>query len=243
MQLNSTAEEAMEKEELRVGGLTPLTSLDFPGELAAVVFCQGCPWRCSYCHNNHLVPPDSATITPWRQIEAFLKRRQGLLDAVVFSGGEPTLQSALSFALTRVKAMGFRIGLHTAGIYPERLGALEPHLNWVGLDIKALPEDYPAITGAAGSGERAWESLRLLLATGIPLEVRTTMPQDWRLAQGIEMLMRRLADEGVQDYALQACRDTNRRTRDWQVTGFPAPRPPEAFEKLGETLFHRFVLR
>ncbi|MFZ1536964.1 MAG: anaerobic ribonucleoside-triphosphate reductase activating protein [Chromatiaceae bacterium] len=233
----------MEMEELRVGGLTPLTSLDYPGDLAAVVFCQGCPWRCSYCHNNHLMPPVSATITPWRQIEAFLGRRQGLLDAVVFSGGEPTLQSALSIALTRVKAMGYRIGLHTAGIYPERLGALVPHLDWVGLDIKALPEDYPTITGAAGSGERAWESLRLLLATGIPLEVRTTMPQDWQLAHGMEMLMRRLADEGVEDYALQTCRDTQRRTQDRQMTGFPAPLPPETLAKLGETLFRRFVLR
>ena len=233
----------MDKDALRVGGLTPLTSLDYPGELAAVIFCQGCPWRCSYCHNNHLLPPDGAHAIPWSQVEAFLERRQGLLDAVVFSGGEPTLQNALPAALTQVKAMGFKIGMHTAGIYPERLETLGPLLDWVGLDIKALPEDYPILTGATASGERAWESLRLLLAAGVPLEVRTTVPPDWRLARGMETLMRRLADAGVEDYALQTRRDTNHRHQDLRGTGFPAPPPPETYAKLGEALFPRFVLR
>ena len=146
-----------------------------------MIFCQGCPWRCSYCHNNHLLPPDGAHAIPWSQVEAFLERRQGLLDAVVFSGGEPTLQNALPAALTQVKAMGFKIGVHTAGIYPERLETLKPLLDWVGLDIKALPEDYPALTGATASGERAWQSLRLLLAAEVPLEVRTTVPPDLSL--------------------------------------------------------------
>jgi pyruvate formate lyase activating enzyme len=220
-----------------------LTSLDFPGELAAVVFCQGCPWRCNYCHNNHLLPSHSAKTITWSQVEAFLVRRQGLLDAVVFSGGEPTLQNALAAALEQVKLMGFKTGLHTAGIYPERLGALLPHLDWVGLDIKALPEDYPAITGALGSGDCAWKSLRLLLASQIPLEVRTTLSPDWRLAHGMEALMHRLADEGVQDYALQDCREKMSRDQTGRATVFPAPPPPEFYVKRGETLFRRFVLR
>jgi len=232
----------MKNKELQVGGLTPLTGLDYPGELASVIFCQGCPWRCSYCQNPHLLSPTSATI-PWSQIEAFLERRQGLLDGVVFSGGEPTLQNTLPDALTRVKAKGFKVGLHTAGIYPDRLRALVPLLDWVGLDIKALPEDYETITGAAGSGARAWESLRLLIATGIPLEVRTTMPKDWRLSQGMEILMRRVADEGVEVFALQACRAVNSRNQYPCSINFPSPSPPEAFSKLGETLFRRFVLR
>ncbi|MCC7280488.1 MAG: anaerobic ribonucleoside-triphosphate reductase activating protein [Chromatiaceae bacterium] len=233
----------MDKEALRIGGLTSLTSLDYPGELAAVIFCQGCPWRCAYCHNQHLLPSDSASTIPWGQIEAFLERRQGLLDAVVFSGGEPTLQHALPAALGQVKGMGFKIGLHTAGIYPERLWVLGPLLDWVGLDIKALPEDYPAVTGAAGAGERAWRSLRLLVATGVSLEVRTTLPPDWRLARGMETLMRRLADAGVQDYALQTHRATHPRHEDPRTPGFPTPPPPETYAKLGEALFRRFVLR
>ena len=167
---------------LRVGGLTPLTSIDYPGELAAVVFCQGCPWRCGYCHNPDLLAPRGRHLLPWPLIMDFLRHRQGLLDAVVFSGGEPTLQRALGEAMDEVRALGFRIGLHTAGIYPRRLTALLPRLDWVGLDIKAMPEDYLALTGAPDSGERAWQSLGLLLANGIPMEVRTTLALPGELA-------------------------------------------------------------
>ncbi len=159
---------------LRVGGLTPMTSLDYPGELAAVVFCQGCPWRCRYCHNGHLLPTQAADPIPWVGVRRFLEHRRGLLDAVVFSGGEPSLQAALPAALAEIRGLGFKTGLHTAGPYPSRLARALPHLDWVGLDIKALPEDYPRITGVPGSGERAWASLSLLLAARIKLEVRTT---------------------------------------------------------------------
>jgi len=228
---------------IRIGGLSPLTSIDYPGELAAVIFCQGCPWRCGYCHNPHLLPPESDTLIPWAQVEAFLRRRLELLDAVVFSGGEPCLQDDLPSAMAQVKTLGFKIGLHTGGIYPERLPTLLPYLDWVGLDIKALPEDYPALTGVPGSGERAWESLRLLLAARVPLEVRTTLPADWRLARRTEELMSRLAREQVESYALQTRRDRECAIQDRSLTEFPTPPPPEAYAKLGEGLFRHFVLR
>ena len=191
---------------LRVGGLTPMTSLDYPGELAAVVFCQGCPWRCRYCHNGHLLPPHAADPIPWAEVRRFLEHRRGLLDAVVFSGGEPSLQAALPAALAEVRALGFKTGLHTAGPYPLRLARALPHLDWVGLDIKALAEDYPRITGVPGSGERAWASLHLLLAAGIKLEVRTTPLPGLDGSGYLERLAQRLAGAGVRDYALQTCR-------------------------------------
>jgi len=192
--------------ELRVGGLTPLTTVDYPGELAAVVFCQGCPWRCRYCHNGHLLPPRAAELIPWAQVHAFLEARRGLLDAVVFSGGEPTLQPALAAAMIEVRALGFKVGLHSSGAYPARIEALLPLLDWVGLDIKALPADYPAITGVPGSGERAWASLRLLLAAGVPLQVRTTlMPGQDGPAQ-LATLPERLAALGVREHRIQSCR-------------------------------------
>jgi pyruvate formate lyase activating enzyme len=194
------------RRELRVGGLTPLTTVDYPGELAAVVFCQGCPWRCRYCHNGHLLPPRAAELIPWAQVRAFLEARRGLLDAVVFSGGEPTLQPALGAAMTQARALGFKVGLHSSGAYPARIEALLPLLDWVGLDIKALPEHYPAITGVPGSGERAWASLRLLLAAGVPLQVRTTlMPGQDGPAQ-LATLPERLAALGVREHRIQSCR-------------------------------------
>lgn len=161
--------------ELRVGGLVPFTTIDYPGELAAVVFCQGCPWRCRYCHNTELLPPRSGSAIPWGEVVQFLEGRRGLLDAVVFSGGEPTLQPALEAAVAEVKKLGFKAGLHSASIYPERLGRLLPRLDWVGLDVKALPADYPAITGVADSGEPAWKSARLLIDSGVAHEMRITV--------------------------------------------------------------------
>jgi pyruvate formate lyase activating enzyme len=192
--------------QLRVGGLTPLTTVDYPGELAAVVFCQGCPWRCRYCHNAHLLPTRAAGLIPWAEVRRFLEARRGLLDAVVFSGGEPTLQSFLMGAMAQVRALGFKIGLHTSGAYPARLKELLPLLDWVGLDIKALPDDYPAITGVPKSGERAWESLGILLAAGVPLEVRTTILPGHEGDATLVTLKARLAALGVKTHHIQQCR-------------------------------------
>jgi pyruvate formate lyase activating enzyme len=195
--------------QLRVGGLTPLTTIDYPGELAAVIYCQGCPWRCSYCHNGHLVPARGGETIPWAAVLAFLKARRGLLDAVVFSGGEPTLQSGLGAAMGTVRELGFKVGLHTAGPYPDRLERVLHLVDWVGLDIKALPEDYAEVTGVAGSGLRAWASLRLLLAAGVAHEVRTT-PLPGRDGPGdLAPLTRRLSEAGVVGHRIQTCRTDN----------------------------------
>jgi len=197
-------------EELRIGGFTPFTTVDYPGELAAIVFCQGCPWRCRYCHNGHLLPARTDGLTAWSDVLIFLQRRRRLLDGVVFSGGEPTLQSALPFAMAEAKAMGYQIGLHTAGPYPGRLRRLLPHLDWVGLDIKALPGDYPAITGISGSGEQAWESLRLLLHSDIRLQVRTTPMRGLASESYLGRLRRQLLDVGVRRHVIQVCRTDER---------------------------------
>ena len=194
---------------LRVGGLTPLTTVDYPGELAAVIYCQGCPWRCRYCHNGHLLDPDGGERIDWADIIAFLQTRRGLLDAVVFSGGEPTAQAALPDAMAEVRALGFKIGLHTGGPYPERLSPLLPLVDWIGLDIKAVPDDYPLVTGVPGSGERAWRSLRLLLDAGVDLEVRTTPMPGLDDRGYLGQLMEELARTGVRNYALQRCRETH----------------------------------
>ncbi len=190
---------------MRIGGLIPLTTIDYPGELAAVVFCQGCPWRCPYCHNPHLQPGTGPSSIAWPNVLGFLERRRGLLDAVVFSGGEPTLHKDLGEALASVGALGLKTGLHTAGCYPEQLPELLPRLDWVGLDIKALPEGYVDLTGAPGSGEAAWHSLELVLASGTALEVRTTWMSGVS-ADTITEIAERLARHGVRRFVLQRCR-------------------------------------
>ena len=192
--------------ELIVGGLTPMTTIDFPGRLAAVVYCQGCPWRCRYCHNAELVRDRADETLPWQDVMAFLQRRRGLLDGVVFSGGEPTAQGVLTDTLHDVAALGFEIGLHTNGAYPGRLERLLPHLAWVGLDIKALPEHYQAITGVADSGQPAWQSLTLLQRSDVAFDVRVTVHD--RLLNEIQLgaLETRLKQQGVDRLSVQVCR-------------------------------------
>ncbi|MEJ2575561.1 MAG: anaerobic ribonucleoside-triphosphate reductase activating protein [Gammaproteobacteria bacterium] len=188
---------------LSVGGLTPLTTIDYPGELAAVVFCQGCPWRCRYCHNAHLAGRDAAPNLAWADVVRFLTSRRGLLDAVVFSGGEPTAQRGLGAAMRTARALGFKVGLHTAGCYPERLRVVLPLVDWVGFDIKALPERYTELTGVAGSGERAWESLGVLLASGVAHEVRITVHGELLPRAEADWLVDRVRRAGAREIVLQ----------------------------------------
>lgn len=158
---------------LRIGGLTRLSTSDYPERLAAVLYCQGCAWRCGYCHNRHLLPKRGEAELPWPEIMSFLERRRGLIEAVVFSGGEPTLQAGLQRAILEVKALGYLIGLHTAGIVPRHLERVLPHVDWVAMDLKSSWENHSAITGVAGSGRRARESMELILASGVACEFHT----------------------------------------------------------------------
>lgn len=192
--------------DLTLGGMTPLTTVDYPGELAAVMFCQGCPWRCSYCHNPHLQGRRVATAVPWGQAVRFLERRRGLLDAVIFSGGEPTLQHGLRRAVTDARRLGFKVGLHTAGCYPDRLARLLPNLDWVGLDIKAQAADYPALTGVPDSGVRAFASLDRVLASGCPCEVRITVDETYLTRPRLQGLIGQVAAAGAEHIVLQRCR-------------------------------------
>jgi len=158
---------------LRVGGLTRLSASDYPGKLAAVVFCQGCAWRCAYCHNPELQPRRGEKEISWPDVLAFLERRRGLLDAVVFSGGEPTLQRGLAQAAREVKALGFLVGLHTAGIVPRRLAEVLPLVDWVAMDMKAKFDGHESVTRVRGSAHRAQESRELILASGTACEFHT----------------------------------------------------------------------
>ena len=192
--------------QLKVAGLTPMTTVDFPDRLAAVVFCQGCPLRCRYCHNPELLPRKSEQLIPWPEILDFLRQRQGLIDALVFSGGEPTQQRALPQAIAEARALGYEIGLHTAGVYPQRLKQLLPLLDWVGLDIKALPDNYPRLTGMPASGDLAWRSAEMLIASGIPHELRTTYHPALMEISEKEALQSKIEALYPKQHRWQACR-------------------------------------
>ena len=192
---------------LKVGGLVPFTATDYPGLLATVLFVQGCPWRCGYCHNPHLQPRTADSPLDWNDdVLAFLRRRVGLIDGVVFSGGEPTMDPGLGAAIRQARELGYKIGLHTGGTHPRRLAQVLPLVDWVGLDIKAGFDDYARITGVTGSGHPARASLQAVLDSGVDFECRTTVHPDLIDAQELVALGRALAQYGVRRYAVQVFR-------------------------------------
>ncbi len=189
-----------------IAGLTPLSTTDFPGCLSAVLYSRGCPWRCGYCHNAHLLDADSSPALNWQDILSFLERRIGWLDAVVFSGGEPTLQRTLSSMVREVRAMGFSIGLHTSGAYPERLSEVLPDIDWVGMDIKAPFDDYASITHVPDSGKCAKTSAKLVLDSGVEYEFRTTVHPHRLDAEKILRIAETLSEMGATHYRVQEFR-------------------------------------
>ncbi|MBS0308592.1 MAG: anaerobic ribonucleoside-triphosphate reductase activating protein [Proteobacteria bacterium] len=227
---------------IKVGGFTPFTATDYPGKLSAVVFVQGCPWRCGYCHNPHLQPRLQQPRHPWPQVLEFLARRRTLLDAVVFSGGEPTVDPALHDAIADVRALGFAVGLHSAGIYPQRLAEVLPLVDWIGLDIKAPFALYDDITNTPGSGKQALAAAEAVLAAGVDYEFRTTVHSSLLSDQELIDLGHTLARMGVRNYALQTFRTQGCANEGLNATAKPGY-PSEQLAQQLAALFPSFTLR
>lgn len=238
--------------ELNIAGVTAFSTVDRPDMLAATVFLQGCPWNCFYCHNPALIDPRAQGETSWSDVVDLLCDRIGLLDGVVFSGGEPTLQRALVPAMDLVRSLGFSIGLHTGGAYPGLLAQALPHVDWVGLDIKALPGGYDLVTGRPNSAENAWRSLELVLGnrllregTDHPLdvEVRTTVHPAAIDDSGLRELGCRLADAGIEHWAVQRFRETGVRAPLPRVTVDAEASAPLTLADLPVERFSSLVVR
>lgn len=209
-----TAADRSDGPSLRIGGLAPFTTVDFPGRLSAVIFCQGCPWRCRYCHNTHLQPFSVGTMT-WAEAGAFLQNRCGLLDAVVFSGGEPTAQPALFDAIQQTRGLGYLVGIHTAGIYPRTFARVLPSLDWVGFDVKApLDDRYDAVVGRPEAAAAVRKSLKLLLNSDVAFELRTTVHPALLDSNARQEISRELAALGApptrwQPFRTTGCQDAS----------------------------------
>jgi pyruvate formate lyase activating enzyme len=239
--LRSSATDAGHR-SLKVGGVTPFTAIDYPGKLAAVVFVQGCPWQCGYCHNPHLQLRLQKSPLQWERVLGLLEKRIGLIDAVVFSGGEPTLDPAIDGAIRDVRKLGFEVGLHTGGSYPQRLAELLPQVDWVALDIKAPFNCYEKITGIPDSGGQALASAEAILAAGVKYEFRTTVHPSLLDEDEIVGMARKLAAMGVKNYALQTFRAQGCRNKALKGTAI-AGYPGEGLLQELEGLFPSFSYR
>lgn len=166
---------------MKIGGLLKFTLIDFPGRPAAVVFTQGCNFRCRYCHNPELVYPHMFTEpVAEEEIDAFLKRRQGTLEGIVVSGGEPTLHEDLPQFLAKLKGMGYATKLDTNGTRPEVLKQLIQGklLDFIAMDLKAPLEKYSLITGVDFNPAVLRESMKLIVESGLGYEFRTTYDKE-----------------------------------------------------------------
>ncbi|MBR2300007.1 MAG: anaerobic ribonucleoside-triphosphate reductase activating protein [Alphaproteobacteria bacterium] len=193
---------------LLIGDASPFSIVDFPSHIAAVAFLQGCPWRCPFCYNASLQPLKPSQPSDWtfEKFLKFIERRKGMLDAVVFSGGEPLVQEGLFDAIKKVKDLGYTVGLHTGGYRPEHLRKVLPLLDWVGLDVKGPKAKYKALTGGFDAFNEMEKSLQILLDSGISFECRTTCDPRELTVDDLFELGTFLKNKGVKEYYLQKYR-------------------------------------
>ena len=162
---------------MKIVGIQKLTLLDYPGKVACTVFLDGCNFRCPFCHNAELLTDAEPVMTP-EELLAFLKKRQGILEGVCITGGEPTIHPELPRLLRSIRALGYPIKLDTNGYRPQTLrGLLEEGLaDYVAMDLKNSPEGYADAVGLpAPDMSRVGESIRLLLESAVDFELRTTV--------------------------------------------------------------------
>lgn len=154
-----------------IGGLQKTSLLDFPEKIAAIVFTMGCNFRCGYCHNPELINGEAKI----EEVFEFLKTRQGKLDGVVITGGEPCLQKDLPEFIKQVKELGFAVKLDTNGSFPEMLEKVLPDLDYVAMDIKAPLEKYSQIVNVDVDTSKILKSIEILKNGGVDYEFRTTV--------------------------------------------------------------------
>lgn len=190
---------------MQIHGFHKTTLLDYPEHIAATVFTGGCNFRCPFCHNGELVlDPGCQPLIPVEEVLTYLKKRQGILQGVCVTGGEPTLQKDLKAFIQKIKELGYPVKLDTNGYMPGVLWDLLQNglVDYVAMDIKAARENYTTATGLAHMDlSRIEESIGILKSGGIPYEFRTTVVKGIHTVKEFEEIGRWIA--GCPAYYLQ----------------------------------------
>lgn len=161
-----------------VGGFQKISLSDFPGVISSIVFTRGCGFRCPWCHNPELVDPFLfGPAIPWGNVTSFLRSREGRIEGVVVTGGEPTIHADLPDRLAELKSMGFKLKLDTNGSNPRMLRALLDSgvLDFVAMDIKAPLDRYESVVGTRIVASEIAASVDLVIGSPVPNEFRTTL--------------------------------------------------------------------
>lgn len=161
---------------MKISGIVKNSFIDYPGLVSCVLFVPGCNYSCFFCHNRALIDGSHVILSP-RYVMDFLQRRVGMLDGVVITGGEPTLQNDLLQYMEILKGLGYKIKLDTNGSRPDVVESiLELGLcDYFAVDYKAPAVDYPAICGPGSDASKVIDTIYLLAGNDVPFEVRTTV--------------------------------------------------------------------
>ena len=187
-----------------IKGFQKLTLLDFPGKTACTVFMGGCNFRCPFCHNAGLVTKLDTQIIDQNEVFDHLKKRQGILDGVAVSGGEPLLQPNIEEFLGKIKELGYEVKLDTNGSFPEKLKSIiEKGLcDFVAMDIKNSKEKYPETIGVHDFDMVSMEkSVDILMNGTVDFEFRTTVTKNFHTIEDIENIGKWI--KGTKKYYLQ----------------------------------------
>lgn len=163
-------------------GINKLSLLDYPGKVAAILYIDKCNFRCEYCHNwNTLIAADDNEDLIFNDILSFLKKRVGVLDGVVISGGEPTLMPNLEEKIRAIKELGYSIKLDTNGTHPEVVKDLVSKglVDYVAMDIKSSLDDYHRFANNDELINRVKESIELLKSGIVDYEFRMTLIEEY----------------------------------------------------------------
>jgi len=202
-----------------IGGLQKSTLVDYPGKVAMTVFTLGCNYHCPFCQNPELV--DAEKIKKQPQIKQgaffdFLKSRQGLLDGVCLTGGEPLIQPDIFDFIKRIKKQGFLVKLDTNGSQPSNLKKLfqKNLLDFVAMDIKSSQENYSKAVGAKVNLKNIRKSIDLIKQSGMDYEFRATIAPNIINKKEIEKIGQWL--KGAKKFALQQFRTEKTLDKSWQ---------------------------
>lgn len=196
---------------MRISGIQQCTLIDYPGKTACVVFTPGCNFRCGYCHNPEFVLPEQIKkiqkdFINEEAVFNFLKKRKGLLDGVVITGGEPTLQGDLVPFMQKVRELGFLIKLDTNGNKPEIIiDALQKKLvDFIAMDVKTSYVKYQSLVGKLAKADNIKKSIDLIMSSGIAYEFRSTIVKETHSIPTLKEMAKMI--EGAKTFALQSFR-------------------------------------
>lgn len=222
---------------MKIAGIQKVSLIDYPNKISSVVFAQGCNMNCSFCHNKSLIKND-ANAKNISEDEFFniLRSRIGLIDAVVVSGGEPTLQKDLKDFIRKIKALGFLVKLDTNGTNPKLLQELVANelVDYIAMDIKAPLPKYSSVCRVPVNIENIEKSISILQGNRIPYEFRTTYTHELDQTDILDIVHNLI--KGAEKYVLQQCRSIDENTGLYTGNNIQRPIDIDTLKDMAENI-------